>query len=109
MEARESSPGVRSERIDEINMRFIRRIFASPRFEKELGRLPKRIQELARKRDKLFRKDAFYPALETHKLSGELKHDWAYSVNWEYRVHFYFIDDHSVMYLNIGTHEIYKK
>ena len=89
-------------------MRSIRRIFASPRFEKELDHLSQHIQELARKKDKTFRKDAFYPALETHKLSGRLKNDWAYSINREYRVHFYFIDDHSVMYLNIGTHEIYK-
>ena len=89
-------------------MRAIHRIATSPRFEKEFERLPKHIQELARKKDKFFRKDAFYSALETHKLSGVLKNDWAYSVNREYRVHFYFIDDHLVMYLNIGTHEIYK-
>ena len=89
-------------------MRPIRRIATSPRFEKEFERLPKHIQELARKKDRFFRKDAFYAALETHKLRGVLKNDWAYLVNREYRVHFYFIDDHSVMYLNIGTHEIYK-
>lgn len=89
-------------------MRPIHHVLVSPRFEKELDHLPRRIQELARKKDKLFREDAFYFALKTHKLSGELKNDWAYSVNREYRVHFYFIDDHSVLYLNIGTHEIYK-
>ncbi len=89
-------------------MRPIYHIFTSPRFEKELGRLPQHIQELARKKDKLFRKDAFYPALETHKLSGGLKNDWAYSVNQQYRVHFYFVNDQDVMYLNIGTHDIYK-
>lgn len=89
-------------------MRPIHRISTSPRFEKEFDHLPRRIQELARKKDKLFRKDAFYSALETHKLSGGLKDDWAYSVNQQYRVHFYFVNDHEVMYLNIGTHEIYK-
>ena len=108
METGENSSGVRFERIDEITMRFIRRVFTSPRFEKEFNRLPKRIQELARKKDRLFRTDAFYPPLETHKLSGELKHDWAYSVNQQYRVHFYFVNDHEVVYLNIGTHKIYK-
>lgn len=89
-------------------MRPINRIFTSPRFAKEFSRLPRRVQTLARRKDKLFRRDAFYPALKTHKLSGGLKNDWSYSVNQEYRVHFYFIDDHTAMYLNIGTHEIYK-
>lgn len=89
-------------------MRPIRDIFLSPRFEKEFNHLPQHIQSLARKKDALFRRDAFYPTLKTHKLSGELKNDWAYWVNQQYRIHFYFIDDHSVMYINIGTHEIYK-
>jgi hypothetical protein len=29
-------------------------------------------------------------------------------INEHYRVHFYFVDDHTVLYINIGTHEIYK-
>ena len=88
--------------------RQIQRIFFYSKFQKEFGRLPKQIQALARKKDILFRRDAFHPSLETHKLSGKLKDDWVYSVNQQYRVHFYFIDDHSVMYVSIGTHEIYK-
>lgn len=89
--------------------RSIRKIFISSQFEKSFGRLPIYIQKLARKKDKVFRQDAFHPSLETHKLGGELGNDWAYSVNKQYRVHFYFIDDNTVMYVNIGTHEIYKK
>ena len=88
--------------------RPIHRVFLSPRFEREIIRLPGRLQELAKKKDKLFRHDAFHSSLETHKLGGDLKDTWAYSVNKHYRVHFYFIDDHSVMYVSIGTHEIYK-
>ncbi len=89
-------------------IRPIRRIDTSVRFEKEFSRLPRRIQKLAYKKDGLFRTDAFHPSLETHKLGGALKDDWAYSVNKHYRVHFYFVDDHTVVYVNIGTHEVYK-
>lgn len=89
-------------------MRPIYRIHTSPRFEKELDNLPGRIQKVARRKDKLFRTDAFHPSLRTHKLNGALKDDFAYSVNDHYRVHFYFTNDHEVIYLNIGTHEIYK-
>ena len=88
--------------------RPIFRIHTSDKFFKSFSRLPKQIHKIARKKDKMFREDAFYPLLKTHKLSGELKDDWSYSVNREYRVHFYFVDGHTVVYLDIGTHEIYK-
>lgn len=52
-------------------MRFIYRIHMSPRFEKEFDNLPQRIQELARQKDKLFRKDAFIPRLRrTNYMAG---------------------------------------
>ena len=88
--------------------RPIRRIDTSARFEKEFGRLPEYIRRLAYKKAALFRMDAFHPSLETHKLGGALKDDCAYSVNKHYRVHFYFVDDNTVVYISIGTHEIYK-
>ncbi|KKT40119.1 MAG: Plasmid stabilization system [Candidatus Giovannonibacteria bacterium GW2011_GWA2_44_13b] len=78
-------------------------------FEKNFERLPKTIRKLAVNKDMLFRQDAFRPSLETHKLGGKLKNDWAYSINKDYRIHFYFVSDNVVVYLNIGTHEIYKK
>jgi len=88
--------------------RPVSRVDTSTRFEKSFFRLPKRVQQLTRKKDKIFRENAFHPSLETHKLGGELENDWAYAVNREYRVHFYFVDDHTAVYVNIGTHEIYK-
>jgi mRNA-degrading endonuclease YafQ of YafQ-DinJ toxin-antitoxin module len=88
--------------------RPIRKILISRLFEKNFERLPKRVQSLAEKKEILFREDAFHPLLRTHQLGSEFKGTWAYLVNQQYRVHFYFIDDHSVMYVDIGTHEIYK-
>lgn len=79
-------------------IRPIRRIDTSLRFEKEFSRLPKRIQKLAQKKDVLFRTNAFHPSLETYKLGGVLKDDWAYSVNKHYRVHFYFVDEECFLY-----------
>ena len=88
--------------------RPIKEIVFSSRFEKEFGQLPRLIQELAHKKHEKFRADAFDLSLETHRLSGKFEGDWAYSVNRSYRVHFRFFDDHTVAYINIGTHEIYK-
>ena len=87
--------------------RAIRHIVFSSQFEKKFSALPEKIQKTAQRRDRLFREDAFSPLLRTHKLGGEFKDCWAYSVNKHYRVHFYFVDDHTVMYVDIGTHEIY--
>ena len=89
--------------------RPISKIFYSSDFEKNFVRLPKHIQKLAKKKDLLFREDAFNSALETHKLGGKLQNDWAYSINKDYRVQFYFINKNTAMYLNVGTHEIYKQ
>ena len=91
-----------------MSPRPILRIDISDAFIKNFSRLPKQIQKIARKKHEMFRKDAFHPLFKTHKLSGELRNDWAYSVNHEYRAHFYFVDDHTVVYLDIGTHEIYR-
>lgn len=90
-------------------MSTVRKVLYSSRFEKSFGYLPLRIRELALKKDKLFREDPFHSSLETHKLSGKFKGTWAYSVNKDFRVHFYFLNEETVIYVNIGTHEIYKK
>ena len=88
--------------------REIRDVVFSSQFDGKFAALPEKIKKVARKKDRMFRGDAFHPLLRTHKLSGEFKDYWAYSVNQQYRVLFYFVDDHTVAYINIGTHEIYK-
>ncbi|MDP2668648.1 MAG: type II toxin-antitoxin system mRNA interferase toxin, RelE/StbE family [bacterium] len=88
--------------------RRISKVELTSLFEKNFEILPKQIKKLASKKDKLFQQNAFHPSLETHKLGGKFKNDWAYSVNRDYRIHFYFVSDNVVVYLNIGTHEIYK-
>ena len=88
--------------------RAIRDVVFSSQFDRKFGALQEKIKRVAWKKDRMFRIDAFHPLLRTHKLGGEFKDYWAYSVNQRYRVLFYFIDDHTVAYINIGTHEIYK-
>ena len=89
--------------------RPVSKIVYSSHFEKNFSHFPLRIQQLALKKDKLFRENPFHFSLKTHKLSGKFKGTWAYSVNKDFRVHFYFLSDEAVVYINIGTHEIYKK
>ncbi|NWF67355.1 MAG: type II toxin-antitoxin system mRNA interferase toxin, RelE/StbE family [Campylobacterales bacterium] len=51
----------------------------------------------------------FEPSLQTHKLKGELKEFWSYSLNYEYRVVLIImITDKEVTLIDIGSHdEIY--
>lgn len=88
--------------------RPILRIHTTSEFEKSFRKLPIRIQDLAEKKDKWFRQDAFDPRLHSHKLRGELQGYWSYYINRQYRVLFRFLNDDEVIYYDIGTHDIYK-
>jgi len=86
----------------------IKWVRVSPRFEKHYRKLPKRIKEIAKKKEKIFRDNPFDPRLKTHKLSGKHKEVWAFWITYSYRIKFLFLSDEEVLYLEIGTHEIYK-
>lgn len=55
----------------------------------------------------IFLTDYSDPRLKTHKLAGELKNYWSFSVDYHLRVLFKFVDRTTVIFLDIGTHEIY--
>lgn len=80
----------------------------TPSFERAFRRLPRPIQRLANERDQLFQSNPYNPSLKTHKLKGELDGFLAYSVNFNYRVLFRFINDREILYYDIGRHDIYK-
>ena len=88
--------------------RVITTVHYTSDFQKSYKSLPTHLQRLVDKKDALFRTHAFHPSLETHKLSGPLEPSWSFSVNKKYRVLFRFINDHSVMCYDVGTHDIYR-
>ena len=59
-------------------------------------------------RTDVFKSDPFDPQLRTHKLSGKLKDLWSFSVEYDLRVIFYFVDSNRAVFVDIGTHtEVY--
>lgn len=52
-----------------------------------------------------FRNNPFDPSLKTHKLSGNLKDLWSFSIEYDQRVLFYFSDDNKVVLIDIGNHD----
>lgn len=88
--------------------RKIKRIDYSRRFLKSLERLPKRVIEQAEVKEKAFKENIFDLRLKTHKLHGKEKEVWGFWVNYSYRIKFIFLNDEEVLFLDIGTHKIYK-
>jgi plasmid maintenance system killer protein len=86
----------------------ILKVHSTSEFEKSFRKLPVHIQDLATKKDKWFRQDAFDRRLHTHKLKGELSGYWSYYINRQYRILFRFLNGGEVIYYDIGTHDIYK-
>ena len=71
----------------------------------------KRIKGQKEKEDAFFKKmeifidEPYHPQLRTHKLSGQLKDLWSFSIDYNIRVIFYFVDEQHVIFENIGTHD----
>lgn len=77
-------------------------------FSRNYKRLPRYIKIKTREREILFRQNPFDPRLKTHKLLGRDKEAWAFSIDYSYRIKFIFLSDEEVLFLDIGTHRIYK-
>jgi addiction module RelE/StbE family toxin len=55
----------------------------------------------------VFVNDPFQAQLKTHKLSGNLKGLWSFSIGYDLRVVFYFTKDkpQKAVFIDIGTHD----
>jgi mRNA-degrading endonuclease RelE of RelBE toxin-antitoxin system len=86
----------------------IREIRITSQFERQYRKLPKRIKQIAKDKESIFRKDPFDPRLNTHKLHGKEKEAWAFSITRSYRIKFIFLKERTVLFLEVGTHNIYR-
>ena len=80
----------------------------SERFKKSYRKLPKGVKDRAKEKEAIFRTNPFATSLKTHKLSGKEAGSWAFWVNDSYRIKFIFLPSKEVLFLDIGTHRIYK-
>ena len=76
---------------------FKKRIAGNPNIE---ARFWERVED--------FKNNPFDPKLRTHKLSGKLRDLWSFSIEYDHRVIFYFVDKQRALFIDIGTHkEVY--
>jgi mRNA-degrading endonuclease YafQ of YafQ-DinJ toxin-antitoxin module len=80
-------------------------LFASEKFKRKYKKLPKAVKTKAEKQEEVFLANPFDVRLYTHKLHGKDKNHWAYSVDRRVRIKFAFLEDGTVLYLDIGTHD----
>ena len=85
------------------------KIYYSPKFAKEYKKLPNQVKKLAEKKETIFRDNPFHPSLKTHKLSGHLEGFWSFSINYQNRIIFEFIDADTIHFHSVGSHQIYKQ
>ena len=83
-------------------------ILYSHQFAQKIKKLPPKIQQLAIKKEAIFKQNITHPSLKTHKLSGQFSSFFAFSINHSYRILFAIEKDQTVVFINIGTHSIYK-
>lgn len=82
----------------------------TPRFERSFRKLSPEIKKKAIKKEKVFRKNPFHPSLRTHKLSGNLKNLWAFSITHSHRLVFEFLDENTiVVFIIVGDHSVYDR
>jgi mRNA-degrading endonuclease YafQ of YafQ-DinJ toxin-antitoxin module len=86
----------------------IQEIKVSSLFEKRYKKLPKKIKDKAKEKEKIFRENPFHPLLRTHKLHGKEKDCWAFWIDYKFRIKFIFLSENEVLFLDIGPHNIYR-
>lgn len=79
-----------------------------PSFLRQYNKLPKSLKDEAREKIELFKSDPSHSFLKTHKLKGRLKGFLSFSVNYAYRVVFYYEGKNVVALVDIGGHDVYE-
>lgn len=83
-------------------------ISTHPRFDKHYKKLPEAVKEKAKAKETIFRNFPFDSSLRTHKLHGKDKDAWAFWIDHRYRIKFFFVTEHKVLFLDVGLHDIYE-
>ena len=65
------------------------------------------VKQQAKEKEAAFRNNPFNSQLRTHKLTGKEKEHWGFWINRQYRIKFIFLKEKEVLFLDVGTHDIY--
>ena len=75
-------------------------------WHKYLTGLTAKQKEHLRKCLAIFKENVFDKRLKTHRLKGNLKEYYVFSISYSDRIVFKIIDDDSVYFIEIGSHDV---
>jgi len=78
------------------------------RFDRSFEKLPSNIKKAFKAKIEIIKLDLFHPTLKTHRLKGNKKDYYAFSITYSYRVVFALESEKEVTLIDIGDHSIYK-
>jgi len=79
----------------------------TPEFFRRLKKLSPQLQEIAFKKIELFKNRSNHQRLEVHKLHGEFKGFFGFSIDRKNRIIFEWISNREALLHTIGDHSIY--
>ncbi|MBU1032820.1 MAG: type II toxin-antitoxin system mRNA interferase toxin, RelE/StbE family [Patescibacteria group bacterium] len=83
-------------------------IIYTPEFKRDYKKLSDTLKEQLKLKGSLFEQNPFHPVLRTHKLSGRLRGNWSFSIDFKHRVIFQFINTQEILLLRAGDHSVYR-
>ncbi|MBU1031441.1 type II toxin-antitoxin system mRNA interferase toxin, RelE/StbE family [Patescibacteria group bacterium] len=84
------------------------KIYRTEKFAKAYKKVPKQVKLAIEEKEEIFRHNPFDRKLKTHKLKGELKDSYSFSISYHWRIVFHFEKNGAIVLDTIGTHEVYK-
>lgn len=85
------------------------KITETKRFRKSFTDLDKKIRAKTHKQFGIFIKNLFHPSLHTEKLEPKHKNIWSFRIDKNHRAIFTFTEQETILLLDIGPHDIYKR
>jgi len=76
--------------------------------ENLIKKLPNNLQTEISEKIKVFKDRKNHENLKIHKLHGQLKNFWSFSVNYKYRIIFEYVSKNKVALLMVGDHDVYE-
>lgn len=79
----------------------------APIFIRSVHKLEKKLQDEVLEKIELFKNPDNHQQLKVHKLHGQFKNCYSFSVNYKYRVLFSYTNATEVNILAVGDHDVY--
>jgi mRNA-degrading endonuclease YafQ of YafQ-DinJ toxin-antitoxin module len=83
-------------------------VIYAPAFVKQFKKVEVSLQEEVLEKIKLFQDGNNHQSLKMHKLHGEFKACYSFSVNYKIRIVFEYLSKNEVALLALGDHDLYK-